>query len=272
MERREFLSSSALSAVAFGASHLAPAGLNPSLLATMRHDTPHSASARKILIAGGGFREGFIRYMATLTGKKRPKLLYLPTASADSESGIIRWYQDCARLDVEPQVQRSFIASYTQTRSWEDVLLSVDGIVCSGGNTLNQQAIWQAQGIDVILRKAWDQGIVLGGASAGSLCWFEAGTTDSRPKELSIVRCLGFIKGSHCPHYDAEAQRRPLYQRLIASGALAPGYACDNDAGIYFEDNDVKRVVHTRQEAKVYYVSATGGRAVEKVLQPESIA
>ena len=98
----------------------------------------------------------------------------------------------------------------------------------------------------MILRQAWDRGIVLGGASAGSLCWFEEGTTDSRPKELSNVQCLGFLKGSHSPHYDAEPGRRPLYQKLIASGQMKPGYACDNDAGIYFEDNDVKRVVSTR--------------------------
>mgnify|MGYP000467616395 CR=1 FL=1 len=97
------------------------------------------------------------------------------------ESGIIRWYQNCAPLDVEPHHQESFISSYRQERSWEEVFLSMDGIVASGGNTLNQQAIWRAQGIDQVLRQAWDRGIVLGGASAGSLCWFEEGTTDSRP-------------------------------------------------------------------------------------------
>jgi peptidase E len=148
----------------------------------------------------------------------------------------------------------------------------MDGIVVSGGNTLNQQAIWKAQGIDVVLKEAWDRGIVLGGASAGSLCWFEEGTTDSRPKELSTVQCLGFLKGSHSPHYDREPGRRPLYQKLIASGEMKPGYACDNDAGIYFEDNEVKRVVSTRAEAKVYYVSLVGGKIVEKVLEPERIA
>ena len=132
---------------------------------------------------------------------------------------MITWYRNCAPLNVEPSHQESFIASTRQTQSWEEVFLSVDGIVCSGGNTLNQQAIWKAQGIDVILRQAWDRGIVLGGASAGSLCWFEEGTTDSRPKELSTVKCLGFLKGSHSPHYDAEPGRRPLYQKLIASGA-----------------------------------------------------
>jgi peptidase E len=230
------------------------------------------APTRKILIAGGGFNTAFIRYMATLTGKKRPKLLYLPTASADSPSGTITWFRNCAPLDVEPSSQESFIASSRQTRSWEDVFLSVDGIVASGGNTLNQQAIWRAQGIDAILKQAWDRGIVLGGASAGSLCWFEEGTTDSRPKELTIVKCLGFLNGSHSPHYDAEKDRRPLYHKLIASGAMKPGYACDNDAGIYFEDNQVKRVVSTRAEAKVYYVDAVNGKAVEKALEPERIS
>ena len=111
----------------------------------------------------------------------------------------------------------------------------------------------------MVLREAWDRGIVLGGASAGSLCWFEEGTTDSRPKELSIVKCLGFLKGSHSPHYDAEPGRRPLYHKLIGSGEMKPGYACDNDAGIYFEDNEVKRVVRHARGAKVYHVSVVDG-------------
>jgi dipeptidase E len=266
MKRREFVVRSAVGSVALGAGHLPFATVNPESTTP----TVHSAT-RKILIAGGNFNTAFIRYMATLTGKPRPKLCYLPTASADSAGGIIAWYQSCAPLDVEPHVQTSFIASTEQPRGWDEVFLSMDGIVCSGGNTLNQQAIWKAQGIDEVLRQAWDRGIVLGGASAGSLCWFEEGTTDSRPKELSIVKCLGFIKGSHSPHYDAEPGRRPLYQKLIASGQMKPGYACDNDAGIYFEDNEVKRVVHTRPTAKVYYVSLVGGQVQEKVMEPEMI-
>jgi dipeptidase E len=261
MKRRDFVFSSALGALALHA------GWFPDLSATGRA----RIATRKILIAGGGYGTAFIRYMAELTGKRRPKLLYLPTASADSPSGIITWFRNCAPLDVEPSVQESFIASTRQSRSWEEVFLSVDGIVVSGGNTLNQQAIWKAQGIDVILKEAWDRGIVLGGASAGSLCWFDEGTTDSRPKELTIVKCLGFLKGSHSPHYDAEPGRRPLYQKLIGSGQMKPGYACDNDAGIYFEDNEVKRVVSTRANAKVYYVSVVDGKVVERVLEPERI-
>ena len=263
MNRRDFLVSSALGSLAMSAGRFSMAGF-----LTRTHG---SLATRKILIAGGGFGTPFIRYMATLTGKPRPKLLYLPTASADSASGIISWFRACAPLHVEASAQESFIASTRQTRSWEEVLLSVDGIVASGGNTLNQQAIWRAQGIDVILREAWDRGIVLGGASAGSLCWFEEGTTDSRPKELTIVKCLGFLKGSHSPHYDAEPGRRPLYQKLILAGEMKPGYACDNNAGLYFEDNEVRRVVASRAGAKVYYVSVVGGRINERVLEPEMI-
>jgi dipeptidase E len=264
MKRREFLVTSALGSVAALGGRVGAATDGAAAQA--------SRATRKILIAGGGFNTAFIRYMATLTGKKRPRICYLPTASADNPNGIVNWFRNCAPLDVEPHVQESFIASFRQTKGWDEVLLSMDAIVASGGNTLNQQAIWRAQGIDVVLREAWDRGIVLGGASAGSLCWFEEGTTDSRPKELSIVQCLGFLKGSHSPHYDAEKDRRPLYHKLIGSGQMKPGYACDNDAGIYFEDNEVKRVVATRPGAKVYYVSVVNGKVEERVMEPELIA
>jgi len=263
MNRRDFVVSSALGTVGLGTGQLSMADKIPGQASQNRN--------RKILIAGGGFGTTFLRYMATLTGNDRPRLCYLPTASADRESGIIRWFQNCAPLEVTPFVQRSFISSYSQEESWDEVLLSMDGIVVSGGNTLNQQAIWRAQGIDETLRKAWDRGIVLGGASAGSLCWFEEGTTDSRPKELTIVKCLGFLSGSHSPHYDAEGERRPVYQRLISSGQMKPGYACDNNAGIYFEDNEVARVVHTREGARVYYVSMVGGQIHEEPLASELI-
>lgn len=264
MERREFVAASAL-----GSLGLVAAKLEPVTGTLSEHAS--TASTRKILIAGGGFNNVFIKYMATLTGKPKPRICYLPTASADNPAGTIRFFEDCAQLDVVPFVQTSFISSYQQLQTFAEVLLSMDGIVASGGNTLNQQVIWQAQGIDSVLKDAWDRGIVLGGASAGSLCWFEEGTTDSRPKDLSIVKCLGFLKGSHCPHYDHEAPRRPLYMKLIGDGELKPGYACYNDAGIYFEDNTVKRVVATRPEAKVFYVSVVNGSVVEKELPVEVI-
>ncbi len=263
MKRREFLTISALGSIGLGTGSLPLSGLAANLAPQNRN--------RKILVAGGGFGTTFIKYLAALTGKERPRLCYLPTASADRESGSLRWYENCAPLNVEPHVQPSFISSYRMDQTFEEVLLSMDGIVVSGGNTLNQQAIWKAQGIDAVLREAWDRGVVLGGASAGSLCWFEEGTTDSRPQRLTKMECLGFLRGSHSPHYDGEEQRRPTYQNMILSGEMKPGYACDNDAGIYFVDNEVERVVRTREEAKVYYVSANAGSIVERELASEMI-
>lgn len=262
MKRRDFLTASAVAGIGLGTS--------PRILMAEAAPPPKQTS-RQILIAGGGFGTTFIRYMAELTGKDRPRLCYLPTASADRESGSIRWYENCAPLNVFPSVQASFINSNRMDQSWEEALLSMDGIVVSGGNTLNQQAIWKIQGIDEVLREAWDRGIVLGGASAGSLCWFEEGTTDSRPQELTKIECLGFLRGSHSPHYDGEANRRPTYHRLISSGVLKPGYACDNDSGIYFIDNEVSRVVKTREDAKVYYVALEAGQVVETELPAEMI-
>jgi len=236
--------------------------------------TPASSSpdpTRKILVAGGGFGTPFIRYTAELTGKPRPRICFLPTAVGDRPEAKLTFYNWCAPLNVEPFVQDVFIESLTQTKNWDEVFLSADAILVSGGNTLNQQAIWRAQGIDVVLREAWERGIVLGGASAGSLCWFEEGTTDSRPKALSILKCLGFLPGSHSPHYDAEPGRRPLYHQLIKTGQLKPGYACDNEAGLYFEGTELKRVVAAKDNAKCYHVRAESGEVVEQVLEPERI-
>src|ERR1051325_1147925 len=152
MKRREFLVTSALGTV--GALTTKVSADSTTLVNIERDRRPPSARAtRKILIAGGQYGPVFIRYMAQLTGKPRPKLLYLPTASADSPQGSISWFRNCAPVECEPSVQESFIASTRQDRGWDEVLLSVDGIVASGGNTLNQQAIWKGQGIDQVLRQ-----------------------------------------------------------------------------------------------------------------------
>ncbi len=269
MKRRDFL---VRSAGAIAALSVLGCENPDNPLPTLRYDAGDiDPDASKILIAGGGFRTAFIGYLAALTGKPRPRLCYLPTATADRPSAIESWYGYCEALDVEPFHQGVFISSYRMDRSWEEVLLSMDGIVASGGNTLNQQAIWRAQGIDEVLREAWNRGIVLGGASAGSLCWFEEGTTDSRPKELTVVKGLGFLPGSHSPHYDGEAERRPTYHRMIASGEMKPGWACDNNAGIYFEGTEPKRFVATEEGAGVYWVEAVDGEIVETPYETELI-
>ncbi|MEY4930026.1 MAG: hypothetical protein RI909_750, partial [Bacteroidota bacterium] len=121
------------------------------------------------------------------------------------------------------------------------------------------------------LKKAYDSGIILAGGSAGSLCWFTAGSTDSRPKELTIVEGLNILNFSHSPHYLRESARRPLYHELILSGKLKAGYACDDLAGLLFVNGEVKKSVAQDSENKNYYVSIKEGKIHEQVLPAEII-
>ena len=216
---------------------------------------------------GSGPNNLFIKEIIKLTGKERPKICFLPTASGDSERSIIRWYQLVHDLSVEPSVQRVWISSYSQNVSFEEILLNVDAIVVGGGNTLNMMAIWKAQGIDDVLKKALEKGIVLAGGSAGSLCWFDNGTTDSRPIELSVVEGLGFLPFSHSPHYDGEEYRRPLYHKNIKNGIFKSGYAMDNNAGIIFKNGKPFKVVSIDEKYNSYFVSMKDGKVVEEKLQ-----
>jgi peptidase E len=225
-----------------------------------------NAATRTIFAYGGSFTKQFMRYVITLTKKQNPKICFLPTAMGDNPAYVANWYAACEDLPMRPYVQKSFVASYTEQKTFNDNLLSMDAIVVGGGNTLNMMAIWKAQGIDTVLRKAYNKGIVLSGGSAGSLCWFLGGTTDSRPKDLSIVHCLGFIQTSHCPHYHSEPLRRPLYFDNILTGKLPAGYAIDDLAGIVFENEKYVRSVAIDDKSNTYYVSVVGGKIDEKLL------
>jgi dipeptidase E len=239
--------------------------MSVSLMGKAQGNTSTGAT-RTIFAYGGQFTKQFMQYVITLTKKENPKVCFLATATGDSPTTIIQWFTTCEGLAMRPYLKRSYVASYTETKSFEESLLSMDAIVVGGGNTLNLMAIWKAQGIDTVLRKAYDKGIVLAGGSAGSLCWFEGGTTDSRPKELSIVKCLGFIQTSHCPHYHSEPLRKPLYFDNILKGKLSPGYAIDDKAGIVFENEKYIKSVAIDDKSNTYYVSVINGAVDEKLL------
>ena len=229
------------------------------------------AMAKTIFVYGGGFNEIFIKYIAGLTNKPHPRICFVPTASADNPFAINAWYAACEDLPVKPYVLRTFINSGTTRLSFEEQVLTMDAIVVGGGNTLNMIAIWKAQGIDTVLRKAYNQGIVLSGGSAGSLCWFDAGSTDSRPKELTFVEGLRFLDFSHSPHYHAEPGRRPLYHKAILDGKLKAGYACDDLAGLLFVNGKLKKSVSQDRDNNNYFVSVEEGRIKEELLPAEII-
>jgi dipeptidase E len=139
-----------------------------------------------------------------------------------------------------------------------ELALGSDVILVCGGNTANMLAVWRLHGFDRILREAWEAGIVLCGWSAGMICWFEAGVTDSFGPQLAGIRDgLGFLPGSACPHYDGEERRRPVYSELVANG-FPPGIALDDAAAAHYVGTELVEVVVSRPEARGYAVRPDG--------------
>ena len=230
-------------------------------------DTP----ARTILAYGGQIQKAFVKQVITLTGKSKPKICFLPTASADNPYSVNMWYDVCHDLSIEPYWLSVWVNSDPRQQSFEEKLLGMDAIIVGGGNTLNMIAIWKAQGIDTVLRKAYNKGIVLAGGSAGSLCWFNAGYSDSRPKALSIVSGLGFLPFSHCPHYHSELTRKPLYVAALLDGKMTSGYACDDKAGVLFLNEKYSRSVSLDNSSHTYFLSVKDGKISEELLESQLI-
>jgi dipeptidase E len=208
-------------------------------------------------LGGGGDDEEQTRllydYVLELTGKERPRQLYVPTAVAESAEAIVGFYERFARRGE---------LSHLRTYPWppqelRELILGQDAICVSGGNTANMLAIWKAHGIDVLLREAWENGVVLWGASAGMICWFEAGVTDSFGPQLAGMDCLGFLAGSACPHYDGEAERRPRYRELVDSG-FPEGIAADDGVALHFAGTELREIVACRPGAAAYRVTREG--------------
>ncbi len=226
--------------------------------------------SKQIFAYGSGrLTKEFLNYTKEITKKPKPKMCFLPTASGDDEGYIERWYEACEGLDIEPHVLRVWINSNDQQLSWEEMILPMDAIVVGGGNTLNMLAIWEAQGITNVLKQAYENGTVMTGGSAGSLCWFNAGTTDSRPMDYSIVECLGFLNYSHCPHYHSEASRIPLYHENIQTEKLTAGFACDDRSGVHFVDGKLKKAVSMEKNNNSYFVCLKDGKVVREKLKAE---
>ncbi|HBB93093.1 MAG: peptidase E [Bacteroidetes bacterium GWF2_49_14] len=232
---------------------------------------PQKSADQVIFAFGGDINKPFINYIAGLTGLPKPKVCYVPSASADNVHNINFFYDACHDLSLEPHVLRVWVSSADDNRSFEEILTGMDAIVIGGGNTLNMMAIWKAQGIDTVLQKCLQKGIVLAGGSAGMICWFNNGISDSRPKELSLVEGLSFLDFSSCPHYSEGEARKKLYQNKILDGTVNPGYGCDYYAGILFINGRYVKSVSLSEKFNSWYVSLENGKVIENKLVSEII-
>jgi dipeptidase E len=137
-----------------------------------------------------------------------------------------------------------------------------------GGNTRAMLAVWREWNIDKILRKAWQSGILLAGMSAGAICWFEYGGSDSNfVDKLSPLKGLGFICGSCTPHYDGELNRRPDFHQLVKNNELPPGIGIDDGAAVLFEEQQIIEVVASKTTAKAYRVKKEDGQISEEPVE-----
>jgi dipeptidase E len=200
------------------------------------------------------------RFVLSLARSSPPRVCFLPTASGDADGYTARFYRAFAALDCRPSDLLLFDRTIGELESF---VLGQDVIYVGGGNTASMLAVWRAHGLDVILRRAWEQGVVMCGLSAGMNCWFSESVTDSfnRAQLAPLHDGLALLGGSACPHYDGEEQRRPTFRRLVAEGELGDGWAADDGAALVFAGEELIEVVSSRPQAHAYRVerSADGG-------------
>jgi dipeptidase E len=220
-----------------------------------------------IAMGGGGFGargaasplDSFIIECArNASGKEKPKVCFVPTASGQHPDYITHF----EKIYSERGLEHSWLSFFSpHTADLHSYLLEQDIIYVGGGNTKSMLALWREWEVDKILREAWEQGTVLCGGSAGMICWFEEGNTDSITGSLTALPCLGFLRGSACPHYDGEINRRPSYQNMVASGEILPGLAADNGVGLYYVGTELREAIAEVDGASAYRVERDTGSA-----------
>jgi dipeptidase E len=219
-------------------------------------------------MGGGGFAmepENLVldRYILSLAEKVKPKICFIPTASGDAPIYIENFYKAYNTLDCLPTHLSLF---KPPTPDLESFVMAQDVFHIGGGNTKNLLALWRDWSLDTFLKQAYDVGKPMTGISAGMLCWFEQAVTDSFGAKLDRLDCLGWIKGSACPHFDGEAERRPTYLNLIKTGRVKGGIALDDGVGALFVDGELSKTVSSRKSANGYLFASESAK--ETVLRP----
>jgi peptidase E len=214
--------------------------------------------ARQIIAIGGAVSPSdaaLFPYVLAQARRPRPRVGFLPTASGDSPVFVDKFYEQFGALPCEP----THLPLFDRVTDVSDYIARQDVILVSGGNTKSMLGVWREWRLDELLRDAWIAGTVLAGFSAGAICWFSEGLSDSWADGLHPLPGIGLLPGSCCPHYSSELERRPAFQRLISRGAIAPGIGIDDGAAVHFRDESPTAVVTAREGVGAYVVELNGG-------------
>ena len=221
-----------------------------------------------VAIGGGGFgrnMSSFLieKYLLKLSEKECPKICFLPTATGDDDKYIVRFYSIFTRLNCIP----SHITFFKRTIDINSHIMNQDLVFVGGGNTKSMLAIWNDWGMSELLKVAYNQGIIMSGVSAGAICWFTSGITDSWDKELRILPCLDLIRGTCCPHYDEEPTRIPYVKKILHEQKVSNCISIEGGAAMHFIDGRPHKNISFNSNKNTYDVYFNGTDIVEKTYE-----
>jgi dipeptidase E len=228
---------------------------------------------RILAIGGGGFLmedapSPVDRLIAESTGRDRPKVCFLPTPSGDAIETIDKFYaayESLGCMATHLAFFRKPLRAGLPLSSFAEPLLAHDALFVGGGNTKSALAVWREWGVDRVLAEAWRRGVLLSGMSAGAMCWFEQGLTDSYwGAGLQPLPCLGLLPGGCAVHFSSEPARRVRLHQEVAAGVAGPRIAIDDGAAVLYSRTQVAEVVSWRPGATAYQVSLERGKVVER--------
>jgi peptidase E len=230
-----------------------------------------SAKGHIVAMGGGGFSMEpdntlLDDFVLSLARRKRPRVCFVPTASADSATYVAKFYRAFASRSVATDLTLfdapALPRQPARTADLAAFVAAQDVFYVGGGNTAHLLVTWRLHGLDKLLRKAWKGGAVMAGISAGMICWFQDGLTDSFGDYHPLNDGLGFVRGSACPHYDGEPARPAAFRKMIARGAPG-GYAADDGVAFHFAGTELREAVSSRPDARAYRLQKRNGKAVQ---------
>jgi dipeptidase E len=226
-----------------------------------------------IAIGGGGFGRhpgvGAIeQYILQQSDKEKPNICFIPTATGDSDSYKVSYYETLNKLNCNP----THLDFFKRTPNLEELIKNQDIIFVGGGNTKSMLSVWKDWGLDIILKEAYMEGTIMSGVSAGAICWFEKGVTDSWADKLNIMECLSFTKGNCCPHYDEESERKPSLSQFINEDLLRDCYAIDGGCALHVKNDEFYKAVSFMDGKNSFLVQKENGELIEKPLSRISIS
>lgn len=227
---------------------------------------------KQILALGGGMfsmepENGLLdKYLLNLAPVEKPKICFLGTASNDGKEYIDLFYKFFRQKNCTA-IHLPLFETTKTTKEIEKIILEQDIIHVGGGNTKLIMETWKEHGVDKIMKKAWQRGVILSGMSAGAICWFEDGITNPNPGELSRLECVGLLKGSFCPHYDDRPELREVFKKLIMEDVIHEGYGVEDGAALHFVDTKLLRVVSSRPDKTAFKVKKVKDKLVEEKLE-----